>query len=62
MKLFDSNGRRLVDLEFEGRGKADTFLAKAIYDDDGTEVPDHELEFATQGYCLCYDCRESSYE
>lgn len=60
MKLTDSAGRKLVDLEFEGRGKVDTFLAKATYADDGSDVPEDELEFATKGYCLCHDCRESA--
>lgn len=58
MKLQDSTGQQLYNLEFDGRGK-ETYLAKAVYA-DGTEVSEEELEEATKGLCLCYDCRESS--
>jgi hypothetical protein len=60
VKLFDSQGRELCDLEFDGRGKADTFLARATYLDDGSDVPEHELEFSTKAMCLCYECRETT--
>jgi hypothetical protein len=58
----DSNNREVCDLEFAGR-YPDVFIARATYIDDGSDVPESELdfiqaEFAKRGECLCRECRE----
>ena len=58
MELFDSKGRQLFDVEFDGRGK-ETFIRSAVYE-DGSEVPEDELDEAARGECLCFQCRECS--
>ena len=58
MKLYDSNKKRLYDLEFDGKGK-ETYLVSACYE-DGTEVPEEELDYVSDSQCFCYQCRESS--
>lgn len=55
----DSTGREVCDLEFDGRG-VDRFIAKATYLDDGTDVPEDELEWMAKGECLCWDCRDEA--
>lgn len=57
MKFFDSNHRELCDLEFDGN-YPDIFIAKATYLDDGTDVPEEELDAAADGLCLCQQCQE----
>lgn len=58
-RWFDSDGREVCDLEFDGGGK-ETYIAKASYVDDGSDVPEEELEFVGQGECFCYSCREAA--
>jgi hypothetical protein len=53
----DSTGREVCDLEFDGKGK-ETYIAKATYLDDGSDVPEHELDFISDGVCFCLICRE----
>ncbi len=53
----DSTGRDVTDLEFDGGGK-ETYIAKASYVDDGSDVPEDELDFIGRGECFCYQCRE----
>lgn len=60
MSYFDSKGREVCDLEYDGRGK-ETYIAKATYLDDGSDVPENELELMAKGECLCFQCRESSW-
>lgn len=57
--LKDSNGREVCDFEFDGRGK-ETYIAKASYLDDGSDVPEYELEALGRGQCFCFNCRESA--
>lgn len=60
LKFYDSNGRELCDVEREPGGKVDSYLRRASYLDDGSEVPEEELDFAAEGVCLCYECWEFS--
>lgn len=55
----DSTGRDMCDLEFDGRGE-ETYIAKASYLDDGTDVPEEELNTIGEGDCFCFNCRESA--
>lgn len=55
----DSTGREVCDLEFDGHGK-ESYIAKASYLDDGSDVPEDELDFIGQGECFCLDCMESA--
>ncbi len=58
-KWYDSTGREVCDLEFDGRGK-ETYIMKATYLDDGSDVPEDELYEMGKGECFCYGCRESA--
>jgi hypothetical protein len=60
MKFFDSKGREVCDVEFDGGGK-ETYISSAVYLDDGSEVPEEELEGMAEGQCLCGQCRSSSW-
>lgn len=53
----DSKGRKVCDMEREGSG-VDAYIAKAIYEDDGSDVPEDELYYLAEGECLCADCWE----
>lgn len=55
----DSKGREVEDVVIEGRG-VDMFIARATYVDDGSEVPEDELDLLAQGECLCRGCQESA--
>lgn len=60
----DSTGRVVCDIEFDGR-YPDTFISRGTYLDDGSRVPDEELDWMTftasrNGECLCSQCREAS--
>ena len=57
-KLRDSAGREVCDLEFDGRGK-ESYLTKASYSDDGSDVPEDELDYIGIGQCFCSQCREN---
>ena len=49
MELTDSTGRVVVDYEIEPSG-VDSYFGRAFYLDDGSEVPDAELEYLTNSY------------
>ena len=55
----DSQGREMCNVEFDGRGK-ETFVSKATYVDDGSDVPDYELDTLSNSDCFCFCCRESA--
>lgn len=58
-KWRDSKGREVCDVEFDGSGR-ETFIARATYLDDWTDVPDDELDWMAEGECLCLQCREAA--
>lgn len=53
----DSNGRGVCDMGREGSG-VDAYIARAVYVDDGSDVPEDELDYLARGECLCWDCWE----
>ena len=56
--LFDSTGREICDLEIDGQG-VDRFISKATYLDDGSDVPEEELDYVAKTKCLCSQCLEN---
>lgn len=46
----DSGGRIVVDVEFESNGDGSAYVSSAKYDDDGSTVPENEIDYLTDAY------------
>lgn len=49
----DSTGREIVDIEFDRNQDGSRFVLRAVYLDDGSQVPDCELDWLQSEYQLC---------